>query len=129
MTLTFEQMDALLGFGKPASKTADWIVNTYIPNAPVSYRLSIERAIAQAIVDAHTVQPGCPEGWQLVPKEPTKKMIAASCKGPKMSFINDRLAFAQTRTGTKFTELTGDETAMHEAYRAMLSAAPQEPPK
>lgn len=52
--------DELIGFGKPASKTADWIVNTYLPNAPVSYRLSIEHAIAQAIVDAH---PGIVPGW------------------------------------------------------------------
>lgn len=51
MTLTLEQTDALIGFNKPASKTADWIVDTYIPNASVSTRLSIEHTVAQAIVD------------------------------------------------------------------------------
>lgn len=50
--MTIDEMDALIGFGKPASKTADWIVNTYLPNAPVSYRLSIENAVATAIVEA-----------------------------------------------------------------------------
>lgn len=63
--LSIQDMDELIGFGKPASKTADWIVNTYLPNAPVSYRLSIEHAIAAAIIESkhihHTHAPG--EGW------------------------------------------------------------------
>lgn len=44
--------DLLIGLGKPASKTADWIVDTYMPNSPVSHRLSIEHAIQQAIIEA-----------------------------------------------------------------------------
>ncbi len=40
---------SLTGFGKPASKTADWIVDTYIPNSPISYRLSIENVIEKTM--------------------------------------------------------------------------------
>lgn len=49
--LSFQDMDELIGFGKPASIAADWIIDTYMPGAPVSYRLSIEHVIAKAIVE------------------------------------------------------------------------------
>ena len=65
------------------------------------------------------------EGWQWVPKEPTEEMIAASCKGPKMTLINEIISTYQVRTGTNLTELGGEITAMHEAYKAMLASAPK----
>lgn len=45
--------ELLIGLGKPASKAADWIVDTYMRGAPVSNRLSIEHTIAKAVMEYH----------------------------------------------------------------------------
>ena len=51
-TMTRELLrDELIGFGKSASKTADWIVDTYLPGAHVGTRISLENAIAECILD------------------------------------------------------------------------------
>ena len=71
-------LDAIIGFKKPASKTADYIVDTYLRNSPVSYRISIENAIAQAIIEAMKLERQHPqagaEGWVMVPMELMLKM-------------------------------------------------------
>lgn len=51
--MNLPEYDALIGFGKPASKLADWIANTYIKNASVADRVSLENAIAEVIIKAY----------------------------------------------------------------------------
>lgn len=64
---------------------------------------------APAVKDTLT-PPAVPEGWQLVPKEPTREMIEAGRH--QVNFARDAGA--------------GSQKAIH-AYRAMLSAAPRAP--
>lgn len=85
MTLSLTDFDALIGFGKPASKTADWIVDTYLSNAPVSYRLSIEHAIAQAIVDSRHFS-GVAAAWE--PPERLRGMTFTAVQGDAAERLN-----------------------------------------
>ena len=66
-----------------------------------------------------------PDGWQLVPKKATHEMRVASSKTPRMKFIDDQIATAQIRMGVVFKELAGEQTAIDDAWEAMLDAAPK----
>jgi len=67
------------------------------------------RTIADAAVAAHVAQQ-VPDGWQIVPKEPTAEMQAAGTTA---------CTFEATLLNRMFVT--------NRSYRAMLAAAPQEP--
>ena len=69
-----------------------------------------------------------PEGWKLVPIEPTDEMIDAFCNTPKMKVIDGMIATAQIRGGYADARLsceTKQDSAVGEGLKAALAAAPQ----
>ena len=71
------------------------------------------------LVGAAVQQVTAPDGWQLVPAEPTKEMKAAAVK-----FANGNAVYKNVSAGV----LEIEEGIYGEAYEAMLAAAPQPTP-
>ena len=76
-----------------------------------------------AIESALRAVPAIPEGWKLVPVEPTPEMVAAYLAENRRYWVaTDKVSTPPNkwRTGTP-------SDATRESYRAMLSASPQAP--
>jgi len=67
-----------------------------------------------------------PDGWQLVPKEPTEAMLSAS--RPAFRTIDDWCAEMQLVRGRK-PDWPENDPPLKQAWRAMLQAAPEPPQK
>lgn len=65
--------------------------------------------------------PAIPDGWQLVPKEPTQAMIEAA--SPAFTLINSWCAEMQVVRGRK-ADWTSENPPLKQAWRLMMSAAP-----
>lgn len=72
-------------------------------------------------------QAGGAEGWQLVPIEPTAEMIEAAGNTPGMQAIDSASATHQLRGNPLPAAAFADGSPLHQAYRAMLAAAPSAP--
>ncbi|WP_353614815.1 DUF551 domain-containing protein [Mangrovibacter phragmitis] len=71
-----------------------------------------------------TNSPVIPDGWKLVPIEPTESMIVDGFESEPDSF------FSAPDVWKEYSEMSGCRQAAHRArlcYKAMLSAAPQQP--
>ncbi len=71
------------------------------------------------------VRLNAPEGWKLVPVEPTPAMLKAT-EDP-FSIINGLLTTAQIRHGSMIELSVDGLPPMWHAYKAMLAAAPSPP--
>lgn len=83
---------------------------------------------ADAIRALYTPQAERREGWQLVPIEPTDAMVKAAAETRQMQIINGVLSLHQIRMGQDL--MLGHDpnsSAISDAYRAMLAAAPPSP--
>lgn len=68
-----------------------------------------------------------PVGWKSAPLEATKAMTDAAMATPGMQAINGILALHQARTGS-IDRFPGEGSALEQAWRAMIAAAPKERP-
>ena len=69
----------------------------------------------EAAIEALRTALAQPEGWQLVPKEPTREMCAAAVK-----FANGNAVYKNVAAEA----LEIEESIYGEAYEAMIAAAP-----
>lgn len=89
------------------------------------YPEPVERhAAALTAARALATLTSAPAGWKLVPIEPTAEMVEAAGKTPGMRAIDSASATHQLRGYPLPVEAFADGSALHQAYRAMLSAAP-----
>jgi hypothetical protein len=74
-----------------------------------------------AIASQRSGPEGVPDGWQLVPMEPTKEMLSATARS--MRFVDNAIGIA--RLHGCCVEWVGEKPPLHWAYKAMLAAAPK----
>lgn len=98
---------------------------------PTGDPLALARAIftnveSRATPADHSVPVAIPEGWKLVPLEPTETMVVDGFESWPAQF------FSSPEEWEAFEAMSGCQKAAHKArlcYRAMLAAAPQAPQK
>ena len=88
----------------------------------VAAKCALEHRLSCALEEAA----GMPEGWVMVPLEPTLEMISVMPR--QFQIINDVLAMHQYRNNeTLSLGETPEQSAAAELYRAMVSARPGVP--
>lgn len=68
-----------------------------------------------------------PQGWKLVPVEPTEAMLDAAANTAGMGAVQAAAVAHQLRTSPLPEKYFASGTALQQAYRAMLSASPAAP--
>lgn len=66
-----------------------------------------------------------PEGWKLVPVEPTDAMLSAAAATPGIKAIDSASTMHQLRGNKIDSSVWGGRSPLQQAYAAMLAAAPQ----
>jgi hypothetical protein len=102
-----------------------YAVQSFRSSQMSAYRNQAVRTALEASIRALV-----PDGWVAVPRVPTREMIDAAGMTPGMKVIDSILGFDQARRGGyDAPELgtTPETSALAQAYRAMLAAAPSLP--
>ncbi|ARF49617.1 hypothetical protein [Pantoea stewartii] len=86
--------------------------------AQMAYRVLVEKALTAATA----LQVSIPDGWKLVPVEPTEEMVIRGFESAPSVIFSDPADWAA------YEAMSGCQQAAHEAklcYSAMLAAAPE----
>jgi Lar family restriction alleviation protein len=92
------------------------------------YASIAEDATPKAIAAWNRRAPAVPNGWKLVPVEPTDAMLKAAAQTPGIKFLDETSSITQLRRPSDYEGVfVGEGSPLQQAWRAMLSASPPPP--